>query len=113
MRHYIDLSNVEDISRGDHGRRMRYLNQFVDLVGHRSAEVSEALSQNDRVRIRMVVHSMKPQLLFFGVKNVQVDIDVLELKAESLPSDELRLHVVSLLDKCEKAKMEVTQMLKE
>lgn len=64
----IDLSSVDQISRGDREKKMRYLKQFVELMGERSQAIVEGLKASDLAAIQKIVHSMSPQLKFFEVK---------------------------------------------
>lgn len=67
----IDLSSVEQISRGDSQRKMRYLNQFVELMRERSEAIEAGLKASDLSAIQKVVHSMSPQLKFFEVSGTE------------------------------------------
>jgi hypothetical protein len=108
---YIDMANVLEIARGDEMRRMRYLDQFVTLVNDRSAELKQGRGDMDRQKIRMVVHSMKPQLLFFGVDGVGGPIEKIESQSESLSESEMGDLVDFILSQCSKAVGEVNNIM--
>lgn len=109
---YIDMTNVLDIARGDELRKQRYLDQFVSLVKDRSQELKQAVKAMDRRKVRTVVHSMKPQLLFFGVEGVGEPIEQIEANSESLESSEMTNLVEFILSQCASAVEEVNQMMK-
>lgn len=85
----IDLSQVEAIARGNPERVHRYLTQFLELVPPRMVALQQHRAQQDRRQIRQTLHSMRPQLAFFGVPGVSEPIDRLELEYESIPWPEL------------------------
>lgn len=110
---HIDLANVIEIARGDQRRFDRYLNQFVELVNSRNGALKEAIQKMDREAVRKVVHSMKPQLLFFGVKEVQEPIETIEERINDLPEDELTKICAMLSSRFEAALLEAKSVISE
>ena len=85
----IDLSQVEAIARGNPARVQRYLGQFLELVPPRMAALQQHRTRRDRRQIRQTLHSMRPQLAFFGVPGITAPIDRLELEYDTMPWPEL------------------------
>ena len=109
---YIDLQNVISISRGDRGRMMKYLNQFLELIPPRIESLISSLEADDRKMIRQILHQMSPQLQFFGIPGVLTPIRRLEHEYETMPLAELSTLVHDLLQKLDGASQEVSLVLK-
>lgn len=110
---HVDLSNILEIARGDQDRFLKYLRQFVELVPVRCTLMQDAVGQRDRERIRAVVHSMKPQVLFFGVKGVAAPIESIENEFESMPIEHLNELVRGMLQQFTSAAKEIDAILTE
>ena len=107
----IDLENLETISRGDDLRKLRYLEQFRELIPERSKQLKIALEDEDRVLIRQILHKMSPQLQFFGVKGVIIPIQRLEFEYQSMPELELNQLVTDIIRKLEVAVNDVVKLI--
>jgi HPt (histidine-containing phosphotransfer) domain-containing protein len=108
---HIDLTNVIGIARGDEGRYMRYLNQFVELVSSRSVDLQSACDQGEPEAIRKVVHSMKPQLQFFGVTEIDKTIESLEEGIAGLSNEDIERECTFLLKKLDLATAEIKDLI--
>ena len=108
---YIDLQNLENISRGDNKRLLKYLVQFKELVPERTIQLQNALKMADRVQIRQILHKMSPQIQFFGITNVVDPIQRLEYEFQSIDIEELNILVTKILVTLEKALIEVSQLI--
>ncbi|WP_354618407.1 hypothetical protein [Sediminicola luteus] len=108
---YINLENLENISRGDDKRLFKYLIQFRELIPERTAQLQNALQLADRVQIRQILHKMSPQLQFFGITNVVDPIQRLECEYQTMAIDELNTLVTKILVTLEKALIEVSQLI--
>lgn len=108
---YINLENLENISRGDDKRLLKYLIQFRELIPERTAQLQNALQLADRVLIRQILHKMSPQLQFFGITNVVDPIQRLECEYQTMTIDELNTLVTKILVTLEKALIEVSQLI--
>ena len=109
----IDLNALKEISRGNSDRMLHYLYQFEELIPKRSAELRKALNTADRTYIRKLIHSMSPQVQFFGIKEVVKIKERLELGYEHIPQEEMNSNVIELLSYLGKAVIEVSQIIKE
>ena len=109
---YIDPENLIEISHGDKGRLLKYLNRFQELIPERIAVLEQSLKVNDRKMIRQIVHKMGPQLQFFGVKDTAPFVRRLEFEYESIPYDQLKVLIESFLKKMDAVQQEVAMIIK-
>ena len=108
---YIDLSNVETISRGDDTFVLKYLNQFNELIPERLALLQNAIAEQNRFEVRRIVHQMSPQIQFFGISSIVPLIQQLELEYETMPLKELNDNVNRIIATLEQALAEVSQLI--
>jgi HPt (histidine-containing phosphotransfer) domain-containing protein len=99
----IDLSQVNAIARGHPDRVRSYLTQFLELVPPRMAALQQHRARQDRRQIRQTLHSMRPQLAFFGVPGISAPIDRLELEYASMPWPELEALLDDIMARLEAA----------
>ena len=108
---YIDLKNINAISRGNERNVLKYLKQFLELIPERSEQLKEALKNEDRLQIRQILHKMSPQLQFFGIEDIIVPIQRLEFEYQSMPLNELQKLVSEIICKLEGAINEVSTLI--
>ena len=108
---YIDLNNVKTISRGDDARMLKYLNQFNILIPERIVQLQKALEEQDRLKIRQILHQMSPQIQFFGLLRVSSQIQRLELKYASITFEDLNTQVNQIITILKKSLAEVSQSI--
>lgn len=109
----IELKALKELSRGNRDRMLHYLYQFKELIPKRSAELRKALGASDRTNVRKLIHSMSPQVQFFGIKEVVKIKERLELGYEHIPQEEMNSSVNELLNYLEQAVIEVINLIKE
>ena len=108
---YINLNNLEAISRGDKSRMQKYLRQFLELIPDRSNQLRKALLNEDRVQLRQILHKMSPQLQFFGIQDIIVPIQRLEFEYQTMPHEELTRLINEIISKLEGAINEVSRLI--
>ena len=111
-RDYIDLENLISLSRGDNNQMLKYLNQFLELMPCRVEILKNSLEEEDRKKVRQVLHQMSPQLQFFGVPDILTPIRRLEHEYETMPIENLKTLVKEILIKLDHARIEVALVLK-
>lgn len=109
--HFINLENVNAVSRGNTERMLKYLFQFQELIPERLDKLKTATRNNNRTEIRQLLHKMSPQLQFFGIQNIAIPIQRLEFEYESMPDEELGVLVNEIISKLEGALIEVNQTI--
>ena len=109
---YIDLKNLKAISRDDTTRMHKYLVQFEQLIPERTHELEKALTNQNRLRIRQILHKMSPQLQFFGIQNIMVPIQRLEFEYETMSLLELEQLVKEIIVRLQGALSEVSEYIR-
>ena len=109
---YIDPQNLIEVSHGDKGRLLKYLNRFQELIPKRIEKLQQSLEAKDRKMIRQTVHQMSPQLQFFGIRNTETFVRRLEFEYETMSFEQLNLLVNDFLDKLEGVQEEVAMIIK-
>ena len=109
----LDLTKLNEVTRGDSGRIKRYLNQFQELIPTRIGLMQEYLDTDNRNMIRQTVHQMSPQLHFFGLPGVSDSIERIEKEYVSMPMDELKELSFQLIHQLELAKAEIDRIVQE
>lgn len=110
--HTIKLEQVQLISRGDAQKAARYLNQFLQLVPARLTALDTALKGSDRLGIRKVLHSMIPQLQFFGLDDIIGPIRQLEHTYNDIPWDQMEAMIQNIRQVLNRACEDVEEALK-
>jgi HPt (histidine-containing phosphotransfer) domain-containing protein len=108
---FINLESLLQIAHGDKSRMEKYLKQFVELIPVRMDRLRDSLEKKDRAMIRQVVHNMAPQLLFFGLPDIEAPIQSLELKYQAMPMTELLEITNKILYSTGKALEEIRQIV--
>jgi len=107
----INLEQLNAVTRGMADRERRYLEQFTQLCADRSSVLKDARSSEDRELIKKTIHSLRPQLLFFGVKDTKHELEKLQLQADNLSWSEIDDSLNQVLNQMDKAVVEVKSML--
>jgi HPt (histidine-containing phosphotransfer) domain-containing protein len=109
----IDLKKLVEVTRGDSGRILRYLNQFQELIPTRINLMYTYLDAEDRTMIRQTIHQMSPQLHFFGLPAISEPIERIEREFEFMPIEELKSLCSQMIEQLESAKVEVDRIVQD
>tara|TARA_R110000787_G_scaffold41071_19_gene101718 strand:+ start:28264 stop:28626 length:363 start_codon:yes stop_codon:yes gene_type:complete len=109
----INPKELIHISRGDRKVIYKYLTQFKELIPQRIESLEKSLIAEDRKTVRQLLHQMSPQLQFFGIEDIVPPIRRLEHEYETIPYEELRTLVATILTKLTLAIKDVDLTLKE
>ena len=75
---YVDLSYLEEFTRGDKQKLRRYLDMYLKTAPQVIDEFSGLLSQQNYDDLKLKAHSIKPQAQYLGIaalKDVLVEIE--------------------------------------
>jgi HPt (histidine-containing phosphotransfer) domain-containing protein len=108
---FVQLKNVEQMARGDQGKCLRYLKQFEELVVLRVADLKDAMANKDRQQVIRVVHSMKPQVLFFEVSEAAHPMNSIEMQGLEMLWTEMEDHCRFLAQRLEQAVVEIKSVI--
>lgn len=107
----LNLQNLESIARGDSERMLKYLKQFQELIPERLEQLKVALTNDDRIGIRQILHKMSPQLQFFGIEAIIVPIQRLEYDYDTMPYLEIEVLVNDIIYKLEGSLSEISNII--
>ncbi len=108
---YVNLTNVEQIARGDQAKYLKYLKQFEELVELRVVDLKKALADKDREQVIRVVHGMKPQVLFFEVKDSAQPMNAIETQGLEMLWEEMNAYCQLLIERLELAVTEIKSVI--
>ncbi|MFT4851399.1 MAG: HPt (histidine-containing phosphotransfer) domain-containing protein [Sediminicola sp.] len=109
----INPQDLINISRGDDKIIYKYLLQFQELIPQRIASLKESLKAEDRKQARQLLHQMSPQIQFFGIIDLVKPIQQLELDYETMPLEELKVLVETVIIRLDLALNDVYLVLEE
>lgn len=109
----INPQDLINISRGENKIIHKYLLQFQELIPQRIESLKENLKAEDRKQIRQLLHQMSPQIQFFGIVDLVKPIKRLELDYETMPLEELKTLVETVIIKLNLALNDVNLAIKE
>jgi len=100
----IDLNCLDEFTEGDPVRRKRFMDLFLKNIPASIQSVQEALNNSDYEKIRIVSHSMKPQLRAIGVlKGLELAETIEQSCNEKSDLDKLPYLVEQLVVVCKQA----------
>lgn len=107
----LNLDQLKAVSRGMAEREQRYLQQFLQLCEERTVTLKQARGSEDIELIKRTIHSLRPQMLFFGVSNTKSEMEELQLNADNLNWTQIDKLLGQILSQMEKAAQEVSLIL--
>ena len=66
---YIKLDNLDRLCKGDKNKRIKYLEQYLELIPSSVTRIELAMKQQDKTALAKEIHYIKPQLMFFGMED--------------------------------------------
>jgi HPt (histidine-containing phosphotransfer) domain-containing protein len=75
---YCDITYLQNFSGGDNERVKKYINIFLASAPISIQKLNTFYSTSDWNGVRSVAHSIKPQITFMGIKNLDKIIRDLE-----------------------------------
>jgi|WetSurMetagenome_2_1015567.scaffolds.fasta_scaffold716545_1 two-component system, sensor histidine kinase len=100
---------IQSLSRGNSELISKLINLFVNQTPAFVREMHQAYREKDFATFKNLVHKIKPTYGYFGIKEIERDIQLIELLAEmDVISDELEL----LLRKIERITKNVVDEMK-
>lgn len=99
---YINLDTLHAICKGDKEKKLKYLNQLLEMIPSSIQKLKLDIEEEDRSRLMREIHFMLPQLMFFGLDDFS-DLMKKEKGLEYLPFDELSRKVIEGISKIERA----------
>ena len=111
---HTNLTYLEGIAKGSTEFIIQMLNIFVEQTPHALANLDEALGSKDWKRLRLVVHKMKPSVMFVGLTEIINDIPLLEdYAAEESNLDKIPALIEKIKKVCSEAIIELKEELEK
>jgi HPt (histidine-containing phosphotransfer) domain-containing protein len=83
---------IQSLSRGNSELLRKLISLFVNQTPEFVREMHQAYKEKDFTTFKTLVHKIKPTYGYFGIKEIERDIQLIELLAEMcVTSDELEL----------------------
>lgn len=105
-----DLSFLQNFTKGDNAKIKKYISMFLDIAPKSIADM-EVMNQEKRYdELKVVAHSLKPQVSYMGIKHLETTIKEIELFAGSKTNTEQLADKIShFKTECTKACAELAQ----
>ncbi len=78
-----DLAFLTGFTKGDNAKMKKYISMFLDIAPKSIAEMEQYHKEQDYDRLKVVAHSLKPQVSYMGIKHLETTIKEIELFAGS------------------------------
>lgn len=111
---YTDLTYLREIAKGSDEFIIQMLTLFIDQTPQILIRVDKALGSKDWKTLRLVVHKMRPSIMFVGLAEIIDDVPLLEdYAAEEVHLDKIPPLVDKIKKICTKAIVELKDELKK
>ncbi|MEO5674829.1 MAG: hypothetical protein ABIQ74_09300 [Chitinophagales bacterium] len=85
----LNLDFLNEFCRGDKKKMAAYMNTFLESFPEQIQLIQLAASDGKSTELNILLHSLKPQVIFVGLTSVQALIEKIELESvqESAPQN--------------------------
>ncbi len=108
----IDFKRLDKLCKGDQKKRLKFLDQFVEINSDCIEQIKIALKERDFQKTRKTIHFMSPQLVFFGLPEFSKILEKIESESIQSMSDYLIDMINEDILKVQKAIIEVESIVK-
>jgi HPt (histidine-containing phosphotransfer) domain-containing protein len=99
-----DLSFLQNFTKGDIAKMKKYISMFIEIAPKSIAEMEALNEQKKYDELKIVAHSLKPQVSYMGIKHLETTIKEIELFAGGKTNlDQLPEKIRYFKDECYKA----------
>lgn len=105
----IDLSNLEQLARGDKKFIVKMILSFIEQSENAFAEIKQALSTKDVDLVARIIHRIKPSFNIMGLKALHEKVLDIEKKAQSKAEIDV---LKAIIADCENHFQQVADLLK-
>lgn len=111
---HTDLTYLREIANGSDDFIIQMLTIFVEQMPQSLMRIENAMENKDWKALRLVVHKIKPSILFTGLTEIINDVPILEqYAAEESHLDEIPGMVGKIKNVCTEAIEELKEELKK
>lgn len=105
-----DLSFLQNFTKGDNAKMKKYISMFLDIAPKSIADMEIMNAEKRYDELKVVAHSLKPQVSYMGIKHLETTIKEIELFAGSKTNtDQLPEKISFFKAECTKACDELAQ----
>lgn len=83
-----DLSFLQNFTKGDNAKMKKYISMFLDIAPKSIADMEMMNKEGRYDELKVVAHSLKPQVSYMGIKHLETSIKEIELFAGSKTNTE-------------------------
>ncbi len=106
----IDLDFLKNFTKGDTGKMKKYIGMFLDIAPKSIADMERMYTEKSFDDLKVVAHSLKPQVSYMGIKSLETTIKEIELLAGSKTNvDSLPEKIAFFKTECTKACTELAE----
>ncbi len=109
----FDITIVRRRCHGDDSVLIQYLKQFYQLVSERLILLNKAQNLGRRDEIKQLIHTMRPQIQFFGFVKTSTQLEELESSVLTMNSIELAKNLNSITVVLSKHLLEINNHISE
>jgi HPt (histidine-containing phosphotransfer) domain-containing protein len=103
-----DLTFMKGLTKGDNAKLIKYINMFLKATPEMLNTIEKACQAKDWETLRVTAHSLKPQLSYMGIKQLEEVIKTIEFDAgQQIQLDKLPELISQLRTDCTKAMSEL------
>jgi len=105
----LDLTFLKEFCSNDHKNMAQYIHTFLETVPEELRLIQEASTRQQWMEVKSIAHSLKPQVMFIGLLELQQILEKIELQVR----DNSNENVPSLVADLEQAMEKATDILIE
>lgn len=74
-----DLSLIDKMCRGNKDKVVKMVNIFIHEISQSTQEINTAYSKEDYLKLKKIIHKVKPTLTYFGIEKLQKELHQIEI----------------------------------
>jgi HPt (histidine-containing phosphotransfer) domain-containing protein len=83
MSQLIDLNFLKTFTKGDSAKMKKYITMFLDIAPTSVSDMEKHYAASSFDELKVVAHSLKPQISYMGIKHLENNIREIEMIAGS------------------------------
>ena len=108
-----DLTFLNGLTGGDNVKLTKYINMFLKAAPEMLLNLEKYFNEKDWESLRVTAHSLKPQLSYMGIKQLEELIKTIEFNAgHQMQLDKMHEMIAILRETCNDAMKELEDEVK-
>ena len=110
----INLAFLENFTKNDTGKMIRYINMFLQLAPTSIQTMKEQHANQDWNNLKTTAHSLKPQLAYMGIDSLKENIvRIEEYAGESKNPQHIEMLIAVVEEGCNEAFAELRDVVQK